>query len=220
VTYRSGWKKFQAFLAIENFYDPLEYLSLPDIRALMIFYMDFARRSRSPPLQANTIDQYFCHVAERLVLLGVIDDSATLRCTRSRFLLTSFRLEDTIGRPLRREVAIPLSCALLHDALAIIRRLFAHDPALIALVSAGFAFGYGASCRPGEYSAIVGRHVDLDHQVSSSMTHFWFEGMADPLCVTHPAAYPPGLIPTHLTSLLDRRKKRRPRKRRPYRHCP
>ena len=172
----------------------------------MIFYMDFVRNSRLPPIRASTIDQYLCHVAERLVLLYTIDNSSALRSTRSRFLLTSFRHEDTVGNPLRLHVAIPLSYCLLCDAITIIKDIFATDSAIVAGVTAAFALGYGASLRPGEYSGSATRHVDLDHQCSSSMTHFWFEGFPDPFCVTLPAAFPPLLIPTHFTSLLDRRK--------------
>ena len=116
-TYNAGWKKFIAFLAIGNFHDPLDMLTLRDIQHLMVYFMDFVRNSRSPPLRASTVDQYLCHVGERLVLQCIITDSSLLRSTRSRFLVTSFRREDALGNPLRLNVAIPMSYSLLCDAV-------------------------------------------------------------------------------------------------------
>lgn len=186
------------------FVDPLESLSSRDLQSLVLYFMDFVRYSRRPPICASTIDQYTAHVAEHLVRVGVIDSTSALRSSRSRFLLTAYRLADASGNPHRLQVAIPLSYSLLCDAIVIVRRLFATSPALVSGVSAAFALGYGASLRPGEYTGLATRQVDLDHQCSSSMTHCWFD--QHPYCVTDPAAYPPGRLPDHITGLLDFRK--------------
>ena len=53
----------------------------------MLFFADFMRHSRSPPLRASTINQYVTHVADFYVTRSIVEDPLAFRSKRLTMLI-------------------------------------------------------------------------------------------------------------------------------------
>lgn len=178
------------------------------MRSLITFFVDFARDSRtngSLPLKSNTVNQYVTHISDWLARANIIDSNGVLRSQHTTFMLHGYKRADAIGNPLRLRQDIPFSYPIFTAAYTLCATQFCRSASLCAGVRAALALGYACSLRPSEYLSFSPgtRSTPLAHQVSSSLSHFWWGTTSH--CVTDPHAFPAG-TPSHFSSLLDYRK--------------
>ena len=208
-TYGTGRSHFLAFCSEYGVPSAdLRHLSAISLCILMEYFIDFVQYSRVPPISGNTVSYYVTHVAEYLIALGVIEAGDQLRSKTARQLIDSYRKSDSRGHPQRTVVAIPLTYPLLCDAITIASVIFASNHAIQYGVRAALCLGYGSSLRTAEYLRTSSK-TDLNHQVSSSQSFFWWGDNA--ICVCSPHTYPSSptgslTIPDHFTTFLDNRK--------------
>ena len=100
-------------------------------------------------IKSSTISEYITHITTVMRERG-LPDTTTLRCDRLRFILETFAKEDSLARPQRLSIKIPLTADLLWRLEVFIDKRFPNSPIAI-LYKAAFSLGYLIGTRPGEY---------------------------------------------------------------------
>jgi hypothetical protein len=173
----------------------------------VLFFAAWLRRhysTRVAVMQATTVEQYVCHVANRLIENGAVLSTSALRNARFPMLLDGFRRDDGVLNPVRFSTKIPFTAAMVIAFRKLIRADPHTDAMKIASLDAAMACGYGLSLRPGEY-LYVSRPRDDDEAALGDKSYFYWPDThpKEFFCVCDPARYPPG-HPSFFLSFLDR----------------
>jgi hypothetical protein len=158
-------------------------------RSQLFRYFVAALRESSPApytgLMATTIQGYLSHVSYSLVSAGVIQSSDVIHTALMTLMVRGYANADSVGRPLRLVIKIPMTFSILlrfldavdarFPLVEVSHGLFSRPPLWLAL-RAAVALGFLLSLRPSEYLE-VSRVVRDDQYANAALAFFvWIVG--------------------------------------------
>ena len=158
------------------------------------------------PLISTTIDQYFSHVSDLLLIRRLVPWTDRWRNAIVAAYMKAYRRRDLLirGAP-RLHIKIDVSLTIVLPAIAIAHTLFGHQPPIVRdTVEASLLLGLGFGLRPGDYLYPHDpKYTSMNNCLEADQFAFIFPSCTEPVQITSPSLFPPNEKPVYMLLLPD-----------------